>query len=154
SRGTCSGWPGSGSCRRAWGRISDGTRGGAPVGGSLLQSLVALVIVLAFVAAGADPLTTCSPGLSVIAAIGVMLLMFGASLSVIVFFRKGAGNGENSWQRPWAPGAGRGRPRDDQFADGHQPGQAVQRAARRPADLDHPGHHRRGRDLRPDLGPR
>jgi amino acid transporter len=88
------------------GRIRDGAGGGAPIGGSLVQSLVALVIVLAFVMAGADPLTTLFTWLATIAAIGVMLLMFGGSLSVIGFFRRGGGTSETPWQRIWAPAIG------------------------------------------------
>ncbi len=85
------------------GRISEGARGGAPIGGSLLQSGLALVIMLAFVAAGADPVLTLFTWLATIAAIGVMLLMFGGSLAVIGFFRKGAGTNETAWQKLWAP---------------------------------------------------
>src|SRR2546430_74726 len=88
------------------GRISEGAHGGAPVGGSLLQSLLALVIVLAFVVAGADPVATLFTWLATISAIGVMLLMFGTSLSVIRFFRRGGGSGETPWQRIWAPALG------------------------------------------------
>jgi amino acid transporter len=88
------------------GRIRDGSRGGAPIGGSLLQSAVALVIVLAFAVAGADPLMTLFTWLAAVAAIGVMLLMFGSSLAVIGFFRRGAGTDETQWQRIWAPAIG------------------------------------------------
>ncbi len=88
------------------GRIRDGSRGGAPVGGSLLQSALALMVVLAFVVAGADPFKTLFTWLATLAAIGVGLLMFGTSLATIGFFRRTAGNGESAWQRVWAPGAG------------------------------------------------
>jgi amino acid transporter len=88
------------------GRITEGARGGAPVGGSLLQSLLALIVILAFVLAGADPVATLFTWFATIAAIGVMLLMFGGSLSVIGFFRRGAGTGESAWQRVWAPALG------------------------------------------------
>src|SRR6266702_2892155 len=88
------------------GRIRDGSRGGAPVGGSLLQSALALMVVLAFVVAGADPFKTLFTWLATLAAIGVGLLMFGTSLATIGFFRRAAGNGESAWQRVWAPGAG------------------------------------------------
>jgi len=88
------------------GSIRDGHRGGAPIGGSLLQSLIALVVVLAFVLADANPVTTLFTWLAAIAAIGVNLLMFAGSLSVIGFFRRGAGTGESLWQRIWAPALG------------------------------------------------
>jgi amino acid transporter len=88
------------------GQIRDGHRGGAPIGGSLLQSLIALVVVLAFVVTDANPITTLFTWLATIAAIGVNLLMFTGSLSVIGFFRRGAGTGESQWQRIWAPALG------------------------------------------------
>jgi amino acid transporter len=88
------------------GRIRDGARGGAPVGGSLLQSAVALVVVVAFVVTGADPLKTLFTWLATLAAMGVMLLMFGTSLATIGFFRRGGGSGETAWQRLWAPAVG------------------------------------------------
>jgi amino acid transporter len=91
----------------AWlGSIRPGSRGGAPIGGSLLQSAVSLVVVLAFVVTDADPLTTLFTWLATIAAIGVILLMFGSSLAVIRFFRRGAGNDETQWQKTWAPAIG------------------------------------------------
>ena len=85
------------------GHIRPGARGGAPVGGSLLQSAVALVVIAAFAVAGSDPVTTMFTWLSSMAAVGVLLLMFAASLSAIVFFGRGAGSGESQWQRFWAP---------------------------------------------------
>ena len=85
------------------GHIRPGARGGAPVGGSLLQSAVALIVIAAFALAGSDPVTTMFTWLSSMAAIGVLLLMFAASLSAIVFFGRGAGSGESLWQRFWAP---------------------------------------------------
>jgi amino acid transporter len=88
------------------GHIRPGARGGAPVGGSLLQSAIALVVIAAFALAGSDPVTTMFTWLSSMAAIGVMLLMLATSLSVIVFFGRGGGSGETLWQRVWAPALG------------------------------------------------
>jgi amino acid transporter len=88
------------------GRIRVGVQGGAPIGGSLLQSAVALVVILAFVAAGADPVKTLFTWLATLAALGVMLLMFGTSLATVGFFRRGAGSDESAWQRLWAPAIG------------------------------------------------
>jgi amino acid transporter len=90
------------------GHIRPGARGGAPVGGSLLQSAIALVVIAAFALAGSDPVTTMFTWLSAIAAIGVMLLMFATSLAVIMFFGRGAGSGESAWQRVVAPASGAG----------------------------------------------
>jgi amino acid transporter len=88
------------------GRIRDGHRGGAPIGGSLLQSAVALIAILAFVVTGADPFKTMFTWLATLAGIGVGLLMFGTSLATLGFFRRVSGNGESAWQRVWAPAAG------------------------------------------------
>jgi amino acid transporter len=87
------------------GRIRTGSQGGAPIGGSLLQSAVALVVIMAFVVAGADPFKTLFTWLATLAAMGVLLLMFGTSLAALGFFRHG-GSGENAWQRLWAPAIG------------------------------------------------
>ncbi len=88
------------------GHIRDGASGGAPIGGSLLQSAIALVVILAFVVTDADPFKTLFTWLATLAAIGVMLLMFGASIAVFRFFRRVGGTGESRWQRAWAPAIG------------------------------------------------
>jgi amino acid transporter len=88
------------------GRIRDGSQGGAPIGGSLLQSAVALVVVLAFVVANADPFHTLFTWLATLAGIGVGLLMFGTSLATIGFFQRTGGTEESAWQRLWAPAIG------------------------------------------------
>jgi Amino acid transporters len=90
------------------GSIRPGSRGGAPIGGSILQSAVAFIVVLPFVLADANPLLTLFTWLSIIAALGVMLLMFGSSLAVVGFFRRVGGSGETPWQRIWAPFLGAG----------------------------------------------
>ena len=89
-------------------RIGSGSGAGAPIGGSLVQSAIALVVGGAFALSGANPLTTLFTWLSTVAALGVMLLMFGTSLAVIGFFRRGAGGTENAWQRLIAPALGAG----------------------------------------------
>ncbi len=90
----------------ALGHIRPGARGGAPIGGSLLQSAVALVVIMAFLVAGADPFKVIFTWLATLAALGVMMLMFGTSLAAIGFFHRGGGSGENVWQRVWAPSLG------------------------------------------------
>jgi amino acid transporter len=90
----------------ALGRIRPGARGGAPIGGSLLQSAIALVVVVPFIVAGADPLTSLFTVVGAVSAIGVMVLMWFTSLAVIVFFRRGGANNESAWQRIWAPALG------------------------------------------------
>jgi amino acid transporter len=85
---------------------SGSTRAGAPVGGSLLQSGVAAVVILAFAMAGADPLAMLFTWLTTIAAVGVMVLMLASNLAVINFFRRGGGAQETAWQRIIAPAIG------------------------------------------------
>lgn len=79
-----------------------GVRSGAPAAGSLVQSLLALIVVLLFVWSGRDPLLDMFTWLSGIAAVGVILLMTGASASVVGFFRARQTE-ENLWQRAIAP---------------------------------------------------
>jgi amino acid transporter len=88
------------------GGVRAGVRGGAPIGGSLIQSAVAFVVVSGFVAAGADPFTTLFTWLSTAAAIGVLVLMVAGSLAVIGFFRRDPRAYESGWQRTVAPGLG------------------------------------------------
>jgi amino acid transporter len=86
--------------------IGTGARGGAPTGGSVVQSTVALLVVGVFAVLGADPVGALFTWLSTLAAIGVMLLMATTSMAVIGFFRNGGGTRENVWQRILAPGLG------------------------------------------------
>ncbi|HEX6501392.1 MAG TPA: APC family permease [Micromonosporaceae bacterium] len=79
-----------------------GARSGAPVYGSLIQSLLALVVVAIFVVSGQDPVATLFTWLSYSAAVGVLLLMVGTSVAVIGFFH-GRDVPETAWQRTVAP---------------------------------------------------
>lgn len=79
-----------------------GVRSGAPVAGSLAQSVLAAVTVAVFVLAHRDPVLELFTWLSSMAAIGVLLLMAGTSMAVIGFFR-GRPSMENGWQRVVAP---------------------------------------------------
>jgi amino acid transporter len=78
---------------------------GAPGTGSLLQTVVAVVLVIAF--AVADDKPTGDPTVPVlhlftwlgnIGALGVILLMAAASLSVIVFFARRGAAGAQAWR--------------------------------------------------------
>jgi amino acid transporter len=80
-----------------------GARTGAPVAGSLVQSGLAVVVVLAFVAAGRDPVLDLFTWLSGVSAVGVVLLMTLTSGAVIGFFGSRDGTGESAWQRRYAP---------------------------------------------------
>jgi amino acid transporter len=79
-----------------------GVRSGAPVAGSLLQSIVALVVVMVFVWTDRDPLLDLFTWLSGMAAVGVILLMTGASASVVGYFARSRSD-ESLWQRTIAP---------------------------------------------------
>jgi len=77
-------------------------RTGSPVAGSLLQSLAAVVTFGIFAIQGKDPLQQLFTWLSYVAAVGVLVLMIGTSLSVLGYFR-GRDTAESPWQRIIAP---------------------------------------------------
>jgi len=82
-----------------------GVGSGAPIAGSVIQSLVALGAVATFAALGRDPVTELFSWLTYAGATGVLLLMTGTSCAVIGFFRRRP-TGETRWQRAVAPGLG------------------------------------------------
>jgi amino acid transporter len=90
----------------ALGRIGRGSRAGAPVGGSLLQSGLGLVVVTGCAVSGADPLVVLFTQLSAVAAIGVMTLMVAVSVAALRFYHRGGGTNEGPWTRVGAPLAG------------------------------------------------
>ncbi|WP_233604320.1 APC family permease [Micromonospora sp. HM5-17] len=81
-----------------------GIRTGAPVAGSLTQTVLAVGVVLAFVLTGRDPVLDLFTWLSGVAAVGVVLLMTLTSAAVVGFFRKRPEPGVSRWQRAIAPG--------------------------------------------------
>lgn len=90
----------------SWAKVSSGSAGGAPLGGSLLQSLVAAATVGAFLAAGADPMNTMFVWLSTIGAFCVLVLLTASSMSARAFFASGRGAQESIWVRQVIPSAG------------------------------------------------
>ncbi|WP_203855510.1 APC family permease [Plantactinospora mayteni] len=80
-----------------------GIRTGAPVAGSLAQTVLALGVVLAFVLADRDPVVDLFTWLSGVSAVGVVLLMTLTSASVVGFFRRRPEVGVSAWQRLVAP---------------------------------------------------
>lgn len=80
-----------------------GIRTGAPVSGSLAQTVLALVVVLAFVATSRDPVLDLFTWLSGVSAVGVLLLMTLTSAAVVGYFNRRMDTGENAWQRVGAP---------------------------------------------------
>ncbi len=68
----------------AWGRTHPRT--GAPLLGSITQSVLALGVLIAYAAAHADPLVYLFAWLTVVGGLGVLILMWSASAAVVAFF--------------------------------------------------------------------
>ncbi|MEV4149857.1 APC family permease [Amycolatopsis sp. NPDC049691] len=77
-------------------------RTGAPIGGSLVQTTIGLVVVAVFALAGRDPFTDLFTWTGVTASTGVTIIMVAVSLAVIGFFRRHPGR-ETWWRRAGAP---------------------------------------------------
>jgi amino acid transporter len=85
----------------AFGRVSPRT--GAPLVGSVTQSLIALVVVGAFAIAGADPVLKLFTWLTNLGALGVLVLMTVTSFAVVAFFRARRDIQEGQWRTFLAP---------------------------------------------------
>jgi amino acid transporter len=81
-------------------------RGGAPLGGSLLQSGTAAVVLTVLMLAGADPITVIFTWLSTIAAVGVLSLLIITAVASMLWFSRGGTPRATAWTRYLAPGAG------------------------------------------------
>jgi len=90
----------------ALGKVSGGRNGGAPLGGSVLQSVTAVIVVGAFLLAGADPFLTMFTWLSTIGAVCILVLLTGSSIAALSFFRSGRGTRESVLVRSVIPSAG------------------------------------------------
>jgi amino acid transporter len=86
---------------RFFGRVSDRT--GAPVVGSLTQTLLALAVLLVFAIGDLDPVLKLFTWLTNIGAIGVMALLALASFAVAGFFRRNPELEASPWKTRWAP---------------------------------------------------
>lgn len=86
-----------------------GARSGGPVAGSAVQTLLAVVVLVAFVISGGDPILQLFTWLSGLSAVGVVALMAATSAAVVGFFarrrRAGQRGPETLWQRVLAPAA-------------------------------------------------
>jgi amino acid transporter len=82
------------------GRTGRGT--GAPVTGSVVQSVLGVVCIAVFALRHLDPVTTLFTWFSYVAAVGVLALMAGTSIAVVGFFA-GRDTIESIWQRAVAP---------------------------------------------------
>ncbi|HEV7964937.1 MAG TPA: APC family permease [Actinoplanes sp.] len=83
-----------------------GRQAGSPVGGSLLQTGIALLVVLAFAVAGADPIATLFAWFSTLGALGLLALLVVTSLAAMAYLPKRGAEAENVWRRRIAPGLG------------------------------------------------
>jgi amino acid transporter len=84
-------------------KAGSGTRVNAPVGGSLLQSAVAVVVVGAFTVAGVDPVTGLFTWLSTLGALSLLCLLLAASLAAMAFFSRGGSAYPGAWTAVIAP---------------------------------------------------
>jgi amino acid transporter len=84
----------------AWGRTHPRT--GAPLMGSLTQSLLAVGVLSAYAVAGAEPLVYVFAWLTTIGGLGVLILMWAASAAVVAFFIRHP-HRENVWRAQIAP---------------------------------------------------
>ncbi len=84
----------------AWGYTHPRT--GAPLAGSITQSVLALAVLIIYARTGADPLVYLFAWLTVVGGLGVLILMWAASAAVIAFFARNRQR-ENVWRRVIAP---------------------------------------------------
>ncbi|MDH6471992.1 MULTISPECIES: APC family permease [unclassified Micromonospora] len=77
-------------------------RTGAPKAGSILQSILAVVVLIAYATAGADPIVHLFFWVTVTGGLGVLILMTVTSAAVIGFFARIA-HGEGWWPAFAAP---------------------------------------------------
>jgi amino acid transporter len=85
---------------RPWGYTHPRT--GAPVVGSITQSLLALAVLIIYRITGADPLVYLFAWLTTVGGLGVLILMWSASAAVIAFFMRHRRQ-ENLWRARIAP---------------------------------------------------
>jgi amino acid transporter len=83
----------------AFGRVTRGTKGGAPLGGSWVQAVTVAIVLPAFLAAGADPIKVVFPWLSTIGAFCILILLTAANWSAFNYFDRGLGGAEPVWLR-------------------------------------------------------
>jgi hypothetical protein len=74
---------------------------GAPAGGVVATSVLALVVIVYFAAAGLDPILNLFFWMSAITAIAIILIEIMVSLAVVAYFSREGG--ENVWKSKIAP---------------------------------------------------
>lgn len=88
----------------AWAAMG-GRTGGVPLGGSLVQSVIAAVTIVMFAVAGADPVAVMFTLLSTLAAVGVMVLLTATAGATIRHFAN-ATDRPGVWRWLLAPAIG------------------------------------------------
>lgn len=89
-------------------RTGTGTRVSAPIGGSVLQTGVALVVVVMFALADADPIAALFTWLSTLGALGLLCLLIAASAATIGYFLRVRDRRPGVWTTGVAPLLGMG----------------------------------------------
>jgi amino acid transporter len=84
-------------------RTGSAVRVSAPVGGSLLQSAIAVVVVLVAALAGTDPLAGLFTWLSTLGALGLLCLLLAASVAAMTYFARVRGRRVSAWTSVIAP---------------------------------------------------
>jgi amino acid transporter len=79
---------------------------GSPVGGSLLQSAIALLVIVGFAVTGADPFATLFAWFSTLGALGLLTLLVITSLASMAGLPGRGPDAEGIWVRRVAPGLG------------------------------------------------
>jgi amino acid transporter len=77
-------------------------RSGAPIAGSVTQSVVGLVVIVAYAVAGWDPLVQLFFWLGTTGGLGILFLVAATSISVIFYFARNQ-RGESTWSWLIAP---------------------------------------------------
>lgn len=77
----------------------------SPHVGSVVQSLIAAVVILVFALAGADPILTLFSWLTNVGTLGILVLMTISAVAVIVFFRRRRELAGNTWRTLLLPAA-------------------------------------------------
>lgn len=84
-----------------FGRTSPRT--GAPVNGSVAQSVIGLVTIVIYAVFGLDPVVQLFFTVGSFGGLGLLMMLAATSISVLVFFAKNP-NEENAWRTRIAPG--------------------------------------------------
>ncbi len=86
-----------------WQRLGETSAGsGSPAAAGLLQSIGALIVIVAFAIGGQDPYAVVFSWSAAVATIGMLLVQLAVSIAVIVFFHRSAQR-ISVWRRAVAP---------------------------------------------------